>query len=182
MKTFEQVLTGITQQSGKTLEQVEHAAKERYFLTRARMKELDIKSPFLKFTVLPSNTFCKERSENFCSWESTIPNGKGFKFYKLLILGSICIEQDGRIWYHVSLSRIDEMPSYKDLCFVKKYFVGEDRWAIQVFPKKSEHVSDHDRTLHLWTCLEADILPDFRKNGTIWWLHKNSRVLTIQLP
>jgi len=28
-------------------------------------------------------------------------------------------------------------------------------------------VNDHPRCLHLWCCLDRDVVPDFRRGGTI---------------
>lgn len=76
---------------------------------------------------------------------------------------------DGRWWLHVSLSHPDKMPSYMDLAEVKRIFIGEEREAVQVFPPASEHISFHDRCLHLWSCLEPDGsgLPKFGREGSI---------------
>ncbi len=76
---------------------------------------------------------------------------------------------DGRWWLHVSVARAKYIPSYEDLADVKRVFVGEDRQAIQVFPRCERHVNLHPFCLHLWTCLEpdGDGLPDFGKEGTI---------------
>jgi len=42
-----------------------------------------------------------------------------------------------------------------------------EKSGIQVFPQASEHVNDHATCLHLWCCLEADVLPDFSCFGTV---------------
>lgn len=76
---------------------------------------------------------------------------------------------DGRWWLHVSMSRRKYIPSYSDLADVKRVFVGEDRQAVQVFPRRERHVNIHPYALHLWACLEpdGDGLPDFGREGTI---------------
>ena len=86
----------------------------------------------------------------------------------LRVICSVLRYNDGRRWLHVSASRPDRkgkprMPSYADLKAVKSLFIGDGRKALQ---KASEHVSEFD-VLHLWCCLDADPLPDFRIAGTI---------------
>ncbi len=75
--------------------------------------------------------------------------------------------EDGRCWLHVSATRPDRIPSYEDLCLVKRVFVGADRQALQIFPRAERHVSLHNYCLHLWCCLDGDGLPDFGAHGTI---------------
>ena len=72
---------------------------------------------------------------------------------------------DGQWWLHVSLGHPERMPTYMDLAYVKRIFVGRDRQAVQRVP----HVNIHTRVLHLWASLEpaGDGLPAFGKFGTI---------------
>ncbi len=85
----------------------------------------------------------------------------------LRVLFSVSRERDGKAWMHVSCSRMDKLPSWKDLIHVKRVFVGPQRKAIQVLPAEDEHVNIHPYCLHLWACLGDDPLPDFRKDGQI---------------
>ena len=60
----------------------------------------------------------------------------------------------GKRWLHVSFSRKNRIPEYKDLQRVKRDFIG-DMQSIMVFPKE-------DNYLHLYACLDGDDgLPDF---------------------
>lgn len=85
----------------------------------------------------------------------------------LMVVVSGCVERDGRRWVHVSYSRPRRLPSYDDLVLVKERFIGPDRQAISVHPRRDEHVSLHPHCLHLWHCLDGDGLPDFRHMGEI---------------
>lgn len=83
------------------------------------------------------------------------------------VICSARVEGDGKRWIHVSYSRRNRIPSYEDGCFVKSAFIGEDRLAVAVYPRESEHVNIHPRCLHLWSCLDGDPVPDFRHEGQI---------------
>jgi hypothetical protein len=72
---------------------------------------------------------------------------------------------DDEAWLHVSFSRRNRMPSYEDMARVKALFIGDDRKAIQVLPAKSEHVNLHPYCLHLYSPIDRDPLPDFRRVG-----------------
>ena len=78
------------------------------------------------------------------------------------VVASVKEEADGHRWLHVSVSRRDRLPSYQDLADVKAAFIGEDRDALQLFPRRAAHVNHMPTTLHLWCCLDARPLPDFR--------------------
>ena len=80
----------------------------------------------------------------------------------LTVLLSASVEGDGRDWLHVSLSRRTELPSWDDLVRVKRDFVGPERTALQVLPPETEWVNDHPSCLHLFACLNAAVVPDFR--------------------
>ncbi|MFQ3618047.1 MAG: hypothetical protein SNJ57_13145 [Cyanobacteriota bacterium] len=160
------VLERMQQASGLDLSQMERQAQELAIATAARMKDLGIPfpSPIGNARLL-----------------SATPTGAAYRVVRTLagkgigkgdrilfnVFSSVRIEDDNQCWQHVSFTRLDsKMPTYADLVFIKETFFP-DRWAIQVFPKMEEHVSDHDRCLHLWSCLEHNVLPDFRKFGTI---------------
>ena len=77
-------------------------------------------------------------------------------------------ELDGKKWLHLSCSYRDRVPSYYDLCDVKRIFLGDDGLAYLLFPPKSEHVNIHPNCLHLWSCLDGRVTPDFTHGvGTI---------------
>lgn len=70
-------------------------------------------------------------------------------------------EQDGKRWYHLSVSRPKKEPSYYDLCEVKNLFLGEDSLALLLFVPEAEHVNIHPHCLHLWSCVDGRPTPDF---------------------
>ncbi len=89
---------------------------------------------------------------------------------RMAALSVICtarVERDGWRWMHVSCSRRDRLPDWEDLKLVKRVFLGDHRLAVQVLPRESDYVNLNPHVLHLWSCLEADPVPDFRVEGQI---------------
>lgn len=85
----------------------------------------------------------------------------------LLVIFSAAEERDGKRWIHVSASRSGRLPGWQDMRKVKDIFIGANRLAVQVFPRKDEYVNIHPFVLHLWSCLDGDPVPDFRRRGAI---------------
>jgi hypothetical protein len=70
-------------------------------------------------------------------------------------------------WLHVSCARRNQLPLWADLRAVKDLFIGRDKQALQVLPSEDKYVNIHPFCLHLWHCLDGDVVPDMRKNGVI---------------
>lgn len=84
----------------------------------------------------------------------------------VIMSASVCL--DNKCWLHVSTSTPTRLPTWCELIEVKDIFIGPKRKAIQVFPSRAEYVNQHPYALHLWSCLDADPLPDFTEGmGTI---------------
>lgn len=73
---------------------------------------------------------------------------------------------DGEWWLHVSCAKKNKLPTWYDLKEVKKYFIGEDKKAIQILPAKTEFINIHKFCLHLFY-KDNDNLPDFGWLGVI---------------
>lgn len=73
----------------------------------------------------------------------------------LTVFASVDTLSDGRRWLHLSISRRDRLPSWKDLRDSKNLFIGAEKTAIQLLPKESAYIDAHPFTLHLWHCLEG---------------------------
>jgi len=80
----------------------------------------------------------------------------------LFVLFSVASERDSRRWIHVSASHRDRLPSWDELRDVKRVFIGDSCKAIQVLPPEDEYINLHPYVLHLWSCVDADVVPDFR--------------------
>ena len=79
------------------------------------------------------------------------------------ILSGFTVED--KKWLHLSVAHTHKVPSYADLAKAKRYFLGEDKLAAQVFARDSDHVNINEYCLHLWVCLDEDCLPDFTFGG-----------------
>ena len=59
-----------------------------------------------------------------------------FESYRLFIIAS-----DGAGWEHVSVSLKNRCPNWKEMCFIKDTFWGEEDCVIQYHPPKSEYIN-----------------------------------------
>ena len=117
-------------------------------------------------------TFVLPGEESFCfGINITVPgyyellkkttDGSMYRHNGLAVICSGEVKEDGKRWLHISISRSSRVPSYDDLCRVKRDFIGEESKAVMVFAPKSKHVNIHPYCLHLWSCLDEDPLPEF---------------------
>lgn len=74
-------------------------------------------------------------------------------------------ELDNRRWVHLSIASPDHLPSWDDLTFAKRCFLGSASKAIQVLPPDAEWINHHSYCLHLFTSIDGDGLPDFTREG-----------------
>lgn len=82
---------------------------------------------------------------------------------QMVVIASISTEQDGKLWLHASISHRKRIPSYDELIYLKRHWIGEDRKAIMVLPEKAKHINIHPYVLHLFCCINGDPLPDFTR-------------------
>lgn len=79
-----------------------------------------------------------------------------FESYTFTVIAS-----DGMGWEHVSVSLPNRTPSWKQMCFIKDLFWGDDDAVVQYHQPKSEYVNNHDHCLHLWRPYNANLeMPD----------------------
>ena len=163
-----QVLGEMQEATGLTVDQLQLLDQVKAKAAMSRLKDLGIPQP------LPTKTSdIRLLQPGVCggsySCVRRLP-GKGMgqnAMIRLTVMTSIAIESDEKLWYHASITRGDgKMPTYEDLCWLRENFF-QDRWAFQYFPPKDQHISHHDKCLHLWSCLEEYEIPDFRKFGSI---------------
>jgi len=83
------------------------------------------------------------------------------KAMDLIVIVSIGREQDGNLWRHVSFSRQKRMPTYSEIAEYKSLFIGNEKYALMVFPPQEKHVNLHKFCLHLWEPLDHYPLPEF---------------------
>ena len=101
------------------------------------------------------------------SWCSERAYGRAYRSTTgLLVLLSASL-RDRKRWLHVSVShRGGRLPTWGEMCAVKDVFCGEERTAYQIHPPKAQHVSIHEKCLHLWACLDGPVTPDFTGGGS----------------
>ena len=100
-------------------------------------------------------------------WKLVMVVGDGAKYQShrgLTAIVSVSTELDGKAWLHLSVSRRKREPSWADLVEARNILLG-DVMTYQVIPPSSEHVNIHSHVLHLWHCLEGDVLPDFTRGS-----------------
>lgn len=68
-----------------------------------------------------------------------------FESYTFTVVAS-----DGEGWEHVSVSLPNRTPNWREMCFIKDLFWGEDECVVQYHPPKSAYVNNHPNCLHLW--------------------------------
>ena len=66
--------------------------------------------------------------------------------YELLVIAS-----NGGGWDHVSVGRSDAIiPTWDDMCEVKRLFFDDSETVVQFHPKAAEYINVHPAVLHLW--------------------------------
>jgi hypothetical protein len=113
------------------------------------------------------------------SWSmiEVIPAGAYFKRGSLQVGYTVQKYEDRRVWIHASVcgrkgSSLGPgdprhpstyyLPSFEDVRRVKNDFIGEDRWAYQVFPSAKDYINQNPFVLHLYALMDgAPALPDF---------------------
>lgn len=73
----------------------------------------------------------------------------------LFVMRSLSATKDEK-WIHVSISRLDRIPSWEEICHVRDCFLGKEIEAYQVLPKHSEYVNLADKCLHIWAPLDGE--------------------------
>lgn len=66
----------------------------------------------------------------------------------------------GVMWLHVSASHKDRTPTWDDMCDVKRNFIGEDKYAVQMHPPRDEYLNRATTVLHLWHNVLGKTVPD----------------------
>ena len=70
------------------------------------------------------------------------------------IVGSAELHEEvnvgGEGWDHVSISKIDKVPTWEEMCFVKELFFADDECVVQFHPPKSDYINHHPNVLNLW--------------------------------
>ena len=85
---------------------------------------------------------------------------------RLRIVHSVSREPDGEIWAHLSISREGNfLPDWYQVRDAQRLLYPFGVGHIVIVPE-TEHVNEAN-VHHVWTCLTKQVLPDFRKMGSI---------------
>jgi hypothetical protein len=86
---------------------------------------------------------------------------------RLKLLHSVNRETDGNLWGHLSLSyyQSDALAGWPEMRDANR-LLYPGLTGVQVIVPAAEHVNIGE-VLHVWTCLTADVIPDFGRFGTI---------------
>lgn len=67
------------------------------------------------------------------------------------------IASSGEGWEHVSVSLENRVPTWDEMCSVKRLFWDAEDCVVQFHPPKSEYVNCHPYCLHLWRSLDVEM-------------------------
>lgn len=73
----------------------------------------------------------------------------------IVVIESIDKMNDGQRWHHLSVSRHDKLPTWKELRRVRDAFLGEETEAIHAIPNKADYVNVHKYCMHVWALVET---------------------------
>lgn len=90
-------------------------------------------------------------------------NRWGMFLFRFGSKGVRCILDDGEEtrWEHVSvtvsIARVGRMPTWEEMCWVKKTFWEPEEAVMELHPPASTYVNQHPHCLHLWRPLDGTI-------------------------
>lgn len=58
---------------------------------------------------------------------------------------------------HLSVSTPSKCPTWEQMCTMKEIFWQDDEVCMQLHPKKSEYVNNHNYCLHIWRPIDKEI-------------------------
>ena len=133
---------------------------------RAGLEPLTVEIPAWVYGRFPDApvAFAREPDRDFGPWVYRQIAAR--RMLSMLVICTGRVEADGRRWLHVSASRRDRVPDWYDLKLVKQTFLPA-LTALQVLPTVDKYVNLSPNVLHLWACVDGDVVPDFRIRGQI---------------
>lgn len=97
------------------------------------------------------------------TWRVATEAGDGRAYvnsWGMSVIAAFSIELDGKVWMHFSIAHKKRIPTWDELRDAKFMFMG-DLKAIQILPARAEYVNIYGHVLHLFACIDGDVLPDF---------------------
>lgn len=70
------------------------------------------------------------------------------------------IVSNGAGWEHVSVSPMKKhyVPTWDDMCAIKRMFWNDNEAVIQIHPAQTDYVNNMPNCLHLWRCSYKDMV------------------------
>jgi hypothetical protein len=59
-------------------------------------------------------------------------------------------------WDHVSVSCRNRVPTWEEMCWVKRLFFNDNECVVQYHPAEKDYVNEHPNVLHLWRLVGQD--------------------------
>jgi hypothetical protein len=73
----------------------------------------------------------------------------------------VIVASNGMGWEHVSVhveeGKRQQLPTWREMCFVKDIFWDSEDVVMQLHPRKSQYVNHDPFTLHLWRPVDVPI-------------------------
>lgn len=126
----------------------------------------DIRIENAKFFPNPDTKLWKEVSPSPVFGPEAKNYERLWTYNGLLVICTVGKYDDEKEWVHLSYSRKNRIPDYKDTKLILKHFVG-NRKSIMVFPEEKNYVNISENCLHLFICNDKDPLPEFSHGGII---------------
>ena len=87
------------------------------------------------------------------------PLGMNYGYFEVILKGQLRIISSGSDkesgWEHVSISHQEQVPTWKEMCYIKELFWRDDETVLQL--KKSMYINCHLFTLHLWKKIGKEV-------------------------
>lgn len=104
------------------------------------------------YRLSPSPLYASRYGDDYGFFEIPGPCGA-----KLRCIVSNAVPTEGVFWEHVSVSLKNRCPNWREMCFIKDIFWGDDETVMQLHPPKNDYVDCHPYCLHMWRPMLQEI-------------------------
>lgn len=100
----------------------------------------DIWKMIKKYRIMEGPLASTHKARNNGAFMIPCPNGT--------TLGLVVSDQ--MEWDHVSVSCENRIPTWQEMCFIKKLFFHPHEAVMQLHPPEDDYINNHPFVLHLW--------------------------------